>query len=81
MWETRITAGCAEHNLEYPNFREGLSKANVLLNRKTLADLACFEPYSFKALTEIAKQASQDGLAGISKSNTPSGVITRSNIK
>lgn len=34
-----------------------------MLNRKTLADLACWEPYTFKSLTDIAKKtASESGL-------------------
>lgn len=28
-----------------------------MLNRKTLADLACWEPHTFKALTDIAKES------------------------
>jgi large subunit ribosomal protein L20 len=48
LWETRITAGCEEHNMTYPLFREGLARCNILLNRKTLADLAIWEPRTFK---------------------------------
>lgn len=48
LWETRITAGCEEHNMTYPLFREGLVRCNILLNRKTLADLAVWEPRTFK---------------------------------
>jgi len=48
LWETRITAGCEEHNVTYPLFREGLARCNILLNRKTLADLAIWEPRTFK---------------------------------
>lgn len=63
MWKTRVTAGCEEHGVNYEAFREVLTRENVLLNRKTLADLACWEPYTFKSLTDIAKQsASQHGL-------------------
>jgi hypothetical protein len=36
--------------MTYPLFREGLSRCNILLNRKTLADLAIWEPRTFKVL-------------------------------
>ncbi|KAL1116765.1 hypothetical protein AAG570_005237 [Ranatra chinensis] len=48
LWETRVTAGCEEHGLTYPVLREGLVRSNILLNRKTLADLAIWEPFTFK---------------------------------
>lgn len=31
-----------------------------MLNRKSLADLACWEPHSFKALTDVAKQTAAE---------------------
>jgi len=34
--------------MTYPLFREGLARCNILLNRKTLADLAIWEPRTFK---------------------------------
>lgn len=57
MWDTRVTAGCEQHGINYEVFRETLTRENVQLNRKTLADLACWEPYTFKSLTDIAKQS------------------------
>lgn len=63
MWDTRITAGCEQHEINYDVFRESLGRSNILLNRKTLANLACWEPFTFKALTEIAqKRAVEDGI-------------------
>lgn len=63
MWEKRITAGCEQHNIKYHVFTEALSREGILLNKKTLSDLACWEPYTFKSLTEIAqKRADEDGL-------------------
>lgn len=83
LWETRITAGCEEHNMTYPLFREGLARCNILLNRKTLADLAIWEPRTFKSLVKVAHtRASQDGLAGVTElGDPPSGVITRGMLK
>lgn len=38
-------------------------RSNILLNRKTLVDLACWEPFTFKALADIAqKRALDDGI-------------------
>lgn len=63
MWDTRVEAGCEQHGVNYEVFREALTRENVLLNRRTLADLACWEPYTFKSLTDVAKQsATQHGL-------------------
>ena len=48
LWEQRLAAGCEEHGASLPVLREGLMRCNVLLNRKTLADLAIWEPRTFK---------------------------------
>ncbi|KAF0294085.1 39S ribosomal protein L20, mitochondrial [Amphibalanus amphitrite] len=48
LWEQRLEAGCAEHGTSLPVLRQGLMRCNVLLNRKTLADLAIWEPRTFK---------------------------------
>lgn len=50
-----------------------------MLNRRVLADLACWEPQSFKALTDVAQErARQDGLNVIkAESIKPFRVITR----
>ncbi|RZB77515.1 39S ribosomal protein L20, mitochondrial [Asbolus verrucosus] len=60
LWQTRITAGCEQHDIDYSVFRESLVRSNILLNRKTLADLACWEPFTFKALTEVAQKRAVD---------------------
>lgn len=63
MWKTRIGAASEEHGISYDVFREGLSRQSVLLNGKVLAELACWEPFTFKALTDVAfKSAEQHGL-------------------
>lgn len=55
LWDTRVQAGCAQHDINPYVFKESLTRSNVLINRKMLADLACWEPFSFKAITDIAK--------------------------
>ncbi|CAH1104833.1 unnamed protein product [Psylliodes chrysocephalus] len=81
LWETRVRAGCEQHNISYESFREGLARCNILLNRRTLADLACWEPYSFKSLTDIAKRRTlDDGLAGINADKYLDRIITRGSL-
>lgn len=83
LWETRLTAACTEHGMDYSTFREGLARTNIMLNRKVLSELACWEPYTFKALTDIANEkASMDGLNGI-KQDIPKDplVVTRGMLK
>ncbi|KAF7269407.1 mitochondrial ribosomal protein L20 [Rhynchophorus ferrugineus] len=78
LWETRIIAGVNEHDIDYRTFRESLYRSDILLNRKVLADLAAWEPYTFKALTDVAKRrAIDDGLASINNEHKVDGIITR----
>jgi large subunit ribosomal protein L20 len=55
LWIARLNAAVREHGLSYSKFIAGLRKANVLINRKILADLAVSDAVSFKQLTDIAK--------------------------
>ena len=57
LWIQRINAGAREHGLTYGRFIDGLSKAEVAVDRKVLADLAVREPEAFAALVATAKQA------------------------
>ncbi|KAJ8870866.1 hypothetical protein PR048_027167 [Dryococelus australis] len=50
LWDVRLTAACEEHDFSYPLLAEGLSRCNILLNRKSLTDLAIWEPRSFKVI-------------------------------
>ncbi|XP_014291940.1 large ribosomal subunit protein bL20m [Halyomorpha halys] len=80
LWMTRVAAGCEEHGLSYPLFRNGLEKSKIFLNRKVLADLAIWEPYSFKALTQIAwtkLREERDPEVQQNSETPPSNVITR----
>ncbi|KAL1457891.1 hypothetical protein WDU94_008072 [Cyamophila willieti] len=54
LYTQRIRAGAEEHGVPYVLFREGLTRSNIMLDRKTLSDLAAWEPRTFKSLTEIA---------------------------
>lgn len=57
LWIIRINAALEEHGISYSRFINGLKKANVVLNRKALAELALSEPTAFKDLAETAKKA------------------------
>uniref|UniRef100_A0A1B6L348 Large ribosomal subunit protein bL20m n=1 Tax=Graphocephala atropunctata TaxID=36148 RepID=A0A1B6L348_9HEMI len=84
LWTIRTTAACEEHGLPFPLFRAGLQSSNILLNRKSLANLAIWEPRTFKALTDFAwSRAAEDGLSNVDKlkSDAPEHVVTRSMLK
>ncbi|KYQ90191.1 hypothetical protein DLAC_08789 [Tieghemostelium lacteum] len=57
LWIQRINAGSRQHDLTYNNMVRGLTASDVQINRKILSELAVSEPYSFKALTILAKDA------------------------
>jgi len=56
LWITRINAACRELGLSYSKFMTGLKKANVVLDRKIMADMAVNDAATFKKLIEIAKK-------------------------
>jgi large subunit ribosomal protein L20 len=57
LWIQRINAAARQHGLTYGRFMDGLSKAEVAVDRKLLADLAVNEPAAFASLVETAKKA------------------------
>lgn len=57
LWIQRINAAVRSHGLTYGRFIDGLSKAEVAVDRKVLADLAVHEPVAFEALVVKAKEA------------------------
>ncbi|XP_025425605.1 39S ribosomal protein L20, mitochondrial [Sipha flava] len=82
LWNTRIRAGCEEHGIELNTFKEGLSRCDIQLNKKVLADLAIWEPSTFKALSDLSKSVSIDyELPGSEKYNVPTNVVTRGLLK
>ena len=54
----RIGAASKSHGMPYNRFIAGLKKANVLLNRKMLSQLAIFESGIFENLVSLAKKHS-----------------------
>lgn len=56
LFITRIGAACKQRGTSYNKFIFGLKKANIILNRKMLSQLAIFEPKAFTILVEYAKK-------------------------
>ncbi|WP_342226823.1 MAG: 50S ribosomal protein L20 [Candidatus Walczuchella monophlebidarum] len=52
LWIQRINAGSREYGLSYSKLMNKLSKNNISLNRKVLADLAIHHPDAFKVIVE-----------------------------
>jgi large subunit ribosomal protein L20 len=53
----RINAAARMHGLSYSRFINGLSKADIGLDRKVLADIAVNDSKAFEHLAEQAKAA------------------------
>lgn len=57
LWITRINAACRMNNISYSRFINGLSKANVTINRKMLSEMAIENPAGFTELVKVAEAA------------------------
>ena len=60
LWIQRINAAVRLHTdseMTYGSFMNGLSKANIDVDRKVLSDLAITQPDAFKGLVEEAQKA------------------------
>jgi len=55
LWIQRINAGARQHGVSYSQLMGKLSKKNIGLNRKVLADLAMNQPEAFKAVVDAVK--------------------------
>ncbi|NLC28444.1 MAG: 50S ribosomal protein L20 [Campylobacteraceae bacterium] len=55
LWIVRINAACRLNDISYSRFINGLSKANIDLDRKILADMAMNDPEAFAAVVVQAK--------------------------
>ncbi len=55
LWIQRINAGARQHGISYSQLMGKLSKNNIGLNRKVLADLAMNQPEAFKAVVDAVK--------------------------
>ncbi len=57
LWIIRINAACRLFGLRYSEFINGLKKANILLDRRSLAEMAVRDTLAFEKVVEIAKAA------------------------
>ncbi len=52
LWIQRINAGCRANGISYSKFINLISKSDINLNRKTLADMAMNNPEEFSDLVK-----------------------------
>ena len=57
LWIIRINAAARQNGTTYGKLIAGLKKANVDLDRKTLADIAVRDAATFGAIAEVAAKA------------------------
>ena len=55
LWIARINAAARMNGLTYSTLIAGLKKANVVINRKMLAEMAIHDAEGFAKLVEVAK--------------------------
>jgi|SRR5581483_5423468 len=56
LWIARINAACRMRGMRYSQLINGLQKAQVGLDRKTLADIAVRDPDTFTRIVDLAKK-------------------------
>jgi len=57
LWIVRLNAACRQQGVSYSRFIEGLTKANVVLNRKMLSEIAIHDPKGFSEIISLSKAA------------------------
>ena len=57
LWIARINAGARQNGLSYSRMIDGLKKAQVIIDRRVLADIAMHDAVAFAALASKAKDA------------------------
>ncbi len=55
LWNARINAACRLSGISYSRFIDALKKANVKLNRKSLAEIAARDEKSFGEIVNFVK--------------------------
>jgi large subunit ribosomal protein L20 len=56
LWIVRINAACRMRGIRYSQLISGLQRANVALNRQTLAEVAIHDPPTFDKIVELVKK-------------------------
>lgn len=57
LWIIRINAACRARGMRYSQLINGLNKSNVKLDRKSLSEIAIYDPNGFDKIVETAKAA------------------------
>jgi ribosomal protein L20 len=57
LWITRLSVAAKINGISYSKMIDGLRKANILINRKMLSEMAIRDPNGFAAVINQAKQA------------------------
>lgn len=65
LWIQRINAAARANGTSYSRLIAGLHQADVVVDRKILADLAVSEPETFKQLVGVATTALAERAAGV----------------
>lgn len=55
LWVVRINAAARECGMSYSALMGGLKKNNITLDRRVLADMACFDAQGFKAIVDSVR--------------------------
>ena len=61
LWIVRINAACRMRGMRYGEFIHGLQLANVMLDRKSLSEIAIHDPDTFTKLVDIARKNLPEG--------------------
>lgn len=56
MWIIRVSAACDARGISYSRFMCGLKRANCVLNRKMLSEIAIHDPAAFDKLVDLARK-------------------------
>ena len=57
LWIARISASVAPYGMNYSTFMNGVKKAGIEMNRKSLSEMAIQDTAAFAAVVEKAKAA------------------------
>ena len=57
MWIARLSAAVAPYGINYSTFMNGVHKAGITMNRKSLSEMAIHDPAAFAAVVAQAKAA------------------------
>jgi large subunit ribosomal protein L20 len=63
LWIIRINAACRMRGMRYSEFINGLQRAQIMLDRKSLSEVAIHDPATFDKLVELAKKNLHPDLA------------------